>query len=207
MKNTPPLSPRRNVLALGLLACAAATGACSYSTWPPIEDGAAQTNTSQINYSPTPQVMAEALSLVTLRYPPVSNAERGQVYETPFAVCLPPGANAASYDAVIARVQRGAQPDTADNAALQTYYVSRVIVRGVTAEVDVLRPVPELGTDGEGKPRYQGVTVYLTGNLGTWKAQRHHTFPTGMFDVPQRTTRPVTESTWGSGMSVPTEQP
>jgi hypothetical protein len=199
MTNTPAY---RCVLTLGLLTCAAAlslSAGCSHSTWPPIEEGPGEANTSQINNEPTPQVIGEALSLITLRHPPVSNAERGKVYEVPFAFSLPAGANADAYDAVARRVQRGAQPATAQNADLPTYIITRVIVRAVSAEVDVLRPVPDLGLDQQGNVRYQGVTVYLSGSLGTWKAQRHHTFPVGMFDVPQRTTRPDVYPTWGSG--------
>lgn len=184
------------------LACAAVIGGCTHSTWPPVEDGNRQTNPAQINNAPVPQVIGEALSLVTLRYPPVGNAERGRVYDAPFAVCLPEGADAESYDRVVTRVKvggRGAEPATAQNAGLPTYYITRVIVRGVTAEVDVLHPVPLLGTDGEGRTRYQGVTVYLLGSFGSWKADRHHTFPVGMFDVPARTTRPIEYKTWGKG--------
>lgn len=206
MKHTTLTSPatlrRRFALTLGAMATAAALTAgvgCTQSTWPPIEEGGRQTNPSQINNAPIPQVIGEALSLVTLRYPPVSNAERGKIYDQPFAICLPAGADAESYDRVVNRVQRGAEAATEENTTLPTYYISRVIVRGVTAEVDVLRPVPELGAGAEGGVRYQGVTVYLLGSLGTWKVDSHHTFPVGMFDVPARTTRPVQNKTWGSG--------
>ncbi len=185
-----------------VLACGAVIGGCSHSTWPPVEDGSRQTNPAQINNAPVPQVIGEALSLVTLRYPPVGNAERGKVYDAPFAVCLPEGADAESYDRVVARVSRdgrSAEAATEQNTDLPTYYITRVIVRGVTAEVDVLHPVPLLGTDADGRARYQGVTVYLLGSFGSWKADRHHTFPVGMFDVPARTTRPIEQKTWGKG--------
>lgn len=196
--NTRSRAARYTALLSVTAAMLAATGGgCSQSTWPPIEEGGSRTNPSQINNAPTPQVIGEALSFVTLRYPPVSKAERGQVYDLPFAFCLPAGADADAYDLVARRVKRGAQPATEANTDLQTYYVSRVIVRGVTAEVDVLRPAIDLGTDAQGKPHYQGVTVYLLGNLGTWKADRHHTFPVGLFDVPERTTRPETFKTYG----------
>lgn len=204
MKHTTLTSPaklrRRFALALGTLAAAAITAGvgCTQSTWPPVEEGGRQTNPSHINNAPIPQVIGEALSLVTLRYPPVSNAERGKIYDQPFAICLPAGADGESYDRVVNRVQRGAEPATDENTALPTYYITRVIVRGVTAEVDVLRPVPELGAGAEGA-RYQGVTVYLLGSLGTWKVDSHHTFPVGMFDVPTRTTRPVEIKTYGGG--------
>jgi hypothetical protein len=184
--------------ALCMSACAVlGLGACAHSTWPPVEDSGTQTNPSHINYAPTPQVIGEALSFVTLRYPPVSRAERGQVYDTPFAFSLPPGADADAYDLVAKRVQRGAQPATEANSELQTYIVSSVIVRGVTAEVDVLRPAMDLGTDAQGRPHYQGVSVHLLGNLGGWKVDRHHTFPVGVIDVPARTTRPETYKTFG----------
>lgn len=206
MNHTTLISPaklrRRSALTLGTLAAAAALAVfsgCTQSTWPPIEEGGRQTNPSHINNAPIPQVIGEALSLVTLRYPPVSNAERGKIYDQPFAICLPAGADAESYDRVVNRVQRGAEPATEENTALPTYYITRVIVRGVTAEVDVLRPVPELGAGAEGGVRYQGVTVYLLGSLGTWKIDSHHTFPVGMFDVPTRTTRPIVNKTWGGG--------
>ncbi|MBY0308931.1 MAG: hypothetical protein K2Q09_09335 [Phycisphaerales bacterium] len=189
---------RPALVALGLCALAGIGGAgCVQSTWPPIEEGKSQSNPSQINSAPTPKVIGEALSFVTLRYPPVGLAERGRLYDVPFAFCLPPGADADAYDLIARRVQRGAQPATDANTDLPTYYVSRVIVRGVTAEVDVLRPVPELGADAQGRARYQGVTVYLLGSLSTWKADRHHTFPVGLFEVPERTTRPPTYPTWG----------
>lgn len=187
----------RRVPSLALLCAAAGLCGCTYSTWPPIEEGARQNNPSQVNNMPTPVVVGEALSFVTLRYPPVANAERGMVYQDAFAFCLPAGTDAPSYDAIARRVQRGAQPADDSNKSLFTYYITRVIVRGVTAEVDILRPVPELGVDAQGNPRYQGVTVYLTGNFSNWKVERHHTFPVGLFDVPARTTRPVVLPTWG----------
>ncbi|MFT3687121.1 MAG: hypothetical protein QM783_19730 [Phycisphaerales bacterium] len=192
-------SARPSVVCLTACAAALALGACANSTWPPVEDldGGTPPSASHVNYAPAPQVMGEALSFVTLRYPPVSRAERGQVYDTPFAFSLPPGADADAYDLVARRVQRGAQPATESNTDLQTYIVSRVIVRGVTAEVDILRPAIDLGTDAQGRAHYQGVTVRLLNNLGGWKVDRHSSFPVGVIVVPERTTRPTTHPTFG----------
>ena len=188
--------------ALGLAASAGAVlalGGCTYSTWPPIEEGRRQESASNINHEPTPLVISEALSFVTLRYPPVEGAERGLVYERPFAVSLPAGADGESYDYVVRRVQRGAQAATEENASLYTYFVTRVISRVTWAEVDVLRPVPELGPDAQGRPRYQGITVHLRGTFSNWRIEGHRTFPVGMMDVPERTVRPTTAPTWGAG--------
>jgi len=184
------------LLAAPLLLCA-----CTHSTWPPLEEGSRQSSTANINNAPIPAVIGDALSVVTLRYPPVANAERGKVYDAPFAVSLPAGADAAAYDHVVSRVRqggRGAEPATEENASLPTYYVTRIIVRAVTAEVDVVRPVPDLGTSPDGAARYQGVTVYLSGSLGSWKVESHHSFPVGLADAPTRNTRPVGAPTWGA---------
>jgi hypothetical protein len=170
---------------LTLIAAAASTLAgCGYATWPPVEERFAKSG--QINFEPSVFVVGEALSWVTLRYPPVRDAERGVIYVSAFAINLPEGTSWESAQRVVRRVGRGAEIAAPDNRNLYTYSVTRAIVRGTTAEVDVVRPVPDLGRDADGNPRLQGITVRLVGGTKPWRVLSHRTFPVGIMDVPAR---------------------
>lgn len=175
-------------LRLGLLAVAGAlagsVAGCGYATWPPIEERYAKSG--QINFEPSVVVVGEAISWVTLRYPPVRDAERGVVYNQAFAINLPEGTSWESAQRVVRRVGRGAEIAAPDNRELYTYSVTRAIVRGTTAEVDVVRPVPDLGRDAEGNSRLQGITIHLVGGTKPWRVISHRTFPVGIVDVPPR---------------------
>lgn len=182
---------------LGFAAVLASAGGCVGSAqWPPLKNEEAGLN--QINSLAGRAVVGEALSFAVIRQPPVANAPRGEIYEGPVAVSLPPGVTLASYGVIVRRVGPNAEPATLENRDRPTYHVSRVIIRGTTAEVDVLFPSPSFGTDAEGNARYQGMTIFLAGGTRPWRVASSRTFPVGLFDVPDR----VELDSWGGGPSM-----
>lgn len=167
------------VASLSVLSCLL-VGCAGYSTWPPVDEKFAGKNL--VNYEPMPRVIGDAVSFVTLRYPAVDRPTKGQLYDEPFVLNLPSGADGEAYERIIARIGRGCQAPSESNTSLPTYHVTRAIIRNVTAEVDVVRPVLGLGDT----VRYQGVTVYLNGGLNGWTVANHRAYPLGLFDVPAR---------------------
>jgi hypothetical protein len=59
-------------------------------------------------------------------------------------------------------------PDLA-NSGLPVFHVTRVWMRGNQATIDVLRPMPELGNDPQGRTVYQPVTVRLEAGFQPWR--------------------------------------
>jgi hypothetical protein len=184
-RSSPRLGLAARLIVLGTAACAASLiSGCGYATWPPVEERFAKSG--QINFEPSVIVVGEALSWVTLRHPPVRDAVRGVVYDAAFAINFPEGTSWESAQRVVRRVGRGAEVAGPDNRNLYTYSITRAIVRGTTAEVDVVRPVPDLGRDADGNPRLQGITLRLVGGTKPWRVLNHRTYPVGIVDVPVR---------------------
>jgi hypothetical protein len=187
------MNPRKNprassalaTLLLSLLALPACVG---YATWPPV-NGSENATFTQINYVPAPEIIAEAVLRVSLRYTPAAEMDRGEVYQGPIAVSLPPGASAATYRLITSRVGPNFEPATEANAELPTYYVTRVNIRSTVAEIDVLAPAPRFGATGQ--DRYQLVSVNLAGGTQPWRVMSHRAYPVGMFPLPARNTIPA----------------
>jgi len=184
-------------IALGAAVMLGAIGGCvGDAQWPPMNSDEARLN--QINTLAGRTVVGEALAFVVIRQPPVPNAVRGEVYDVPVTISLPEGVSLASLALIARRVGPNCEPATPENRGQPTYHVARVIVRGTTAEVDVLFPALKFASDAQGRTRYQGMTVYLAGGSRPWRVASHRTFPVGLFDVPPR----VEVEGWGGGPSV-----
>lgn len=173
----------------------AMSGCVGDAQWPPLKSEEARLN--QINTLAGRSVLGEALSFAVIRQPPVVNAQRGDIYDGPVAVSLPEGVSLATYAVIVRRVGPNCEPATLSNRDRPTYHVARVIIRGTTAEVDVLFPSPRFGTDAQGNARYQGMTIFLAGGSRPWRVVSSRTFPVGLFDVPDR----VELDSWGGGPS------
>jgi hypothetical protein len=183
--------------AAGLLG-ACMTGCVGYAHYPPLNEPGQTFN--QVNNFPVPQVLAEAAGFIARRYPPVADAQRGVAYEGPIAVSLPPGATVNTSALVAERMGPNCEPAMTSNADRPTYKVSRVNVRGTTAEIDFVFPAPQFKGMGSADERYQGATVYLAGGTQRWRVTGHRLFGVGILDVPERNEIDVQ----GSDPSAPT---
>lgn len=122
--------------------------------------------------------MVRSIQYVANRYPPGSlnfdaaSAQDQASTTVPYAcvVNLPRGLRRSYYERIAAEIGPECRPMTPEvvHAAEPTFHVTRVWMRFNTAIVDVLRPMPELGTDPEGKTLYQLVTVRLEGGTEPW---------------------------------------
>jgi hypothetical protein len=180
------------IVGLGVMVFGSVFSGGCVSSWPPIEDR--QIGKDHVNYAPAPELAGHALAWATLRYPPVAKPVRGEVYETPLALSLPDGTWDETYWRVVERVKGTRpgqiQPAMPSNRDWYTYFITRVIVRNVSAEVDVVRPNPDIGLDETGRPRYQKVTIYFSGGHRPWVITSVKAFPLGMGDMPERNELP-----------------
>ncbi|MGH7130696.1 MAG: hypothetical protein ACREJO_01975 [Phycisphaerales bacterium] len=178
----PRPTPSCLLTAATLTAVAVALGGCyGYSSWPPVEGNTA---INDVNFTPTPVVMAVAMKFVADRYPPVPDPMPGQVYDVPFTISLPPGASVHTYYHVVESAGPAAHPLIEGQPELPLYTVAGVNVRGTSATVDIIRPVVGVGGKAIDKTLYQGVTVYLSSGVSPWHVTFHRTMPIGMMEVP-----------------------
>jgi hypothetical protein len=191
------VAKKSSMLGLGVASLAvtlsALSGCTGYSSWPPIDEE--KESFTQINYLPAPNIVGDALAMAVLRYPPVANPQRGVFYDGPIAISLPEGATYETYGVITRRVGANAQPTTASNTELPTYYVGRVWLRATVAEVDIFVPAPRFGETGA--QRHQKITVFFAGGTQPWRITAQRAHPVGLFPTPTRTMMPQ----WGGGPS------
>jgi hypothetical protein len=175
------------MVALGAMALGVMMlGGCvvgGYSTWPPptpVAPGTPEEFTA-INLPPQHNVVTEALRWTARRYPPVPAPQPGVQYDQPFAINLPRGVTEEMYRLIAMRVSEHARPySTQFTHGLPVYHISRVDVRGATADVEIIRPVLTIAPDGQGtleQNLWQGVRLRLEGGLAPWRVAWHSTFP------------------------------
>lgn len=152
--------------------------------YPPIEG---QTAGSNLNQPAARNVMATALVWATNRYPPVPGSPVGEQYQGPLAVNFPPGVDpeaARMIESELERKNPRAMALTGESMNVPRYHVTRVVVRGTDAIVDVLVPRSNLGPGTQGEQLYTGVSIDLRGGLRPWQVVAHRTFPVALADVP-----------------------
>lgn len=150
------------------------TGCVGYTTYPPADW---QTASGDISGPPADELMTESLRHVIDRYPP------GGVGT--IAINLPEGVHDRAYGVIARRVGPDVVPMAPGLESMPTYHVTRIWVRGTRAEVDVLRPVGELGPSPSGEPIIQAVTVQLEGGLSRWRVMRVRPWVIGSEAVPE----------------------
>lgn len=200
---TPPHTPApshapstgaRRVAATIVTALALMTmGGCvvgGYTTWPPptpVAAGAPAEFTA-INLPPQHNVVTEALRWTARRYPPVPAPQAGVEYDQPFAINLPRGVTEEMYRLIAMRASDHARPlSNQFTHGLPIYHISRVDVRGSTADVEIIRPVLTIAPDGMGTPEqnlWQGVRLRLEGGFTPWRVAWHSTFPATPESLP-----------------------
>lgn len=167
----------RLALAAGSLMLAAVAGCVGYTTYPPA-DG--QLASDDISGPPADEIMTEALVWVIDRNPPIGSG--------PAVINLPEGVRDRAYRVIASRVDARTPievlPMSAGLEVAPTYHITRLWVRGTEAEVDVIRPVEELGASPTGHPIVQAVTVHLRGGLSSWRVERARPWVIGTDEIP-----------------------
>jgi hypothetical protein len=164
--------PALALLAVGLLATL--PGCVGYTTYPAASWQLASDN---MNGPPADEIMIESIRWAVERY------ESGG--EGSIAVNLPDAVKDRTYGIITYRAGERVVPVSEETAGLPTYHLTRLWVRGDKAEVDLLRPVSELGASPTGQPIIQAVTVYLKGGLREWRVERARHWRIGTDAVPQ----------------------
>lgn len=174
------------IASLGLIGLC---GCAGHSTYEP-GDAANLDQLTDPNEPNAERVVTTALEYVLAKY-------RSGPSSAPVAVSLPPGMRRSAYERIASRVGTNVHPLTEEVVAGNTmpvYHVGRVLLRGKTAKVDVLRPMGELpGDPRTDKPVYQTIEVQLEGGLQPWRAVYSRAFSPGAFPTPQYYVLPPTD--------------
>jgi hypothetical protein len=163
---------------LGLSALAALlgggpAGCVGYTTYPAADW---QLASDDMNGPPADEIMTESVRWAVERY------EAGR--DGSIAINLPDVVRDRTYSIVAFRAGERVVPLDGENTRLPTYHLTRLWVRGDKAEVDLLRPVSELGASPTGDPIIQAVTVYLEGGFSQWRVTRARHWKIGTDAVP-----------------------
>jgi hypothetical protein len=160
------------------------------------------------NNAPVPQIMAEAIRWLVLRYPPQGgDAPAGMVEPEPFAVSLPLNVRGDTAEWLERKTFPGVmQVATNENRDLPTYLIGRVWVRGDMAYVDIFRPVPQLSPGPQGVV-YQPFTLHMRGGVQDWRFASHRIYQPGSLPVPKvnvlQRVRPFEDRTVPMGTPLP----
>jgi len=153
-------------------------GCIGYTTYPPANG---QLASDDINGPPADELMIEALRWTIERHPPEGGGAA--------VINLPEGVHDRAYRIIEYRLDDAtATPVRAMAPGLEgspTYHVVRLWVRADRAEVDVLRPVSELGPSPSGDPIIQAVTIHLRGGLREWRVERTRPWVIGTDALPE----------------------
>lgn len=174
--------PRNNLPRLALASAAliatAMSGCVGYTTYPPADW---QLASGDISGPPADEIMTEALVWAIEKYPPAGSG--------PAVINLPEGVHDRAYRVIGQRVDARTgievRPMASGLDVAPTYHVTRLWVRSDRAEVDVLRPVEELGPSPTGNPIVQAVTVHLKGGISAWRVVRTRPWVIGADAIPE----------------------
>lgn len=168
----------------GLLA-----GCVGYDTWPPVKGSIARDNP---NIPAVEQIQMAGLKWLIEKYPPVG-------HDGPVAINVPQGIKPLVYQRIAREAGPRAEPLIDANTHLPIYHVKAIRVRGSDAQIDVLRPVWEIGPAPDGSQVSQGFTLYLRGGLSPWRVVRFREWRIGTMDPPVLNPMPVEEETQPQG--------
>lgn len=206
MNNNRRSARRTGVLGLSLLAATLAgaasglSGCTSTTNYPEIEG-------SRLTFEDPNEWRTVAAMIVAVRYvgnryepgrlPEYSTMDPTEIAEStvayPFILNVPPGLRKNYYDRLCREVGPNVRPATEmDASAVENHqptdvplvHIGRVWIREQRAEIDVYRPMPELGLGKDGKQIYQMITVRLTGGVQAWRAIHARAWAPGAFQTP-----------------------
>ncbi len=111
----------------------------------------------------------------------------------PMVLNAPPGLRRTYYSRLCREVGASVEPmsesvanaiDAGEETQIPVFHIGRVWIREQRAEIDVYRPMPELGRGTDGKQIYQMVTVRMTGGFQPWRAIHGRAWAPGAFPTP-----------------------
>jgi len=188
MPTTPPFSarPARSavpVLAIaGLAAASVLAGGCVASTAYPARPGQ-DFSSRNVSHPAIEEICIEALTYVLERHPVPEEVARPTDDGGVFAVNCPIGMHPRVYRRVVEACGPLARPLTPETEGLPTFHVGRIVVRGEKAEIDIHRPILDLGSTDE--LAYQPITLFIEGGFKPWRVQRTRPWAPGSFPLPQ----------------------
>lgn len=152
------------------LAVGANPGCATYVNYPPIGDDLA---VNDPNVPPSPTLMAVALRWAIKKYD----------IDQPFVINLPVAMERRQAERILMLVDDpNARLVEPEHMSLPSLHVTRILLRGDTATVELLVPVsPAFGTL-EGK--HQPVSVIEKSRLGTWSVSATRPWPIGSEEAP-----------------------
>lgn len=162
--------------ALGTLAGLLAgmlSGCVGYTTYPA---ASWQVASDEMNGPPADEIMIESIEWAVDRYEAGSG---GSV-----AINLPDVVRDRTYRIIAHQAGERVVPMQPGLEDLPTYHLVRLWVRGDKAEVDLLRPVNDLGASPTGEQIVQAVTLYIEGGLHRWRVERARHWNIGDDAVP-----------------------
>lgn len=165
--------------AAGLLAGAIVTalGACAgYDSWPPVKGDTARNDP---NISPMDLVQICGLRWMVDNQPPAN-------YQGPVAINLPTPVLPDQYKRIVKEIGRSTVPLTPETESLPIYHVEAIRVRVDEAEIDLLKPLPEMGLTPDGKPVYQRWTLNMRGGVSGWRVTRWRDWSRGLAETPEK---------------------
>jgi len=164
-------APRLIALLACLLSCALGAGCVGYANYPPIEGSVARTDP---NTAPMSELMVESIKWTVQRYPVKGD----------YAINFPDGLLRKRTLQLMERIDDPrAHPLTEETAHLPIYHVSRLRIRGGTADVDIHRPVGDL-RDPEGGQVHQAITLRLRGGMRAWRVESSRAWTIGAVQPP-----------------------
>ncbi|MEM1183920.1 MAG: hypothetical protein AAGI53_02855 [Planctomycetota bacterium] len=172
---------RSSGFTLAALALAALSGCVATTTYParPGQDYAAR----DVSHPSIEEICVEALTWTLERYPVPEELAEPTSDGGVFAVNCPVGMHPRVYERVVEKCGPLARPLTPETEHLPTYHVGRIVVRSDKAEIDIHRPVLELGAVEQ--LSYQPITLFIEGGLGPWRVRRSRPWAIGAFPLPQ----------------------
>lgn len=179
-------------LALGLvIALGSVIGGCvGFATYPPIQGSLAVRDP---NSPAMEEVMRAALAWTVTNFPPEYGSKAPS--DGPYAINLPEGVRRRVYLSAAKELGDRARPMTPESESLPTYHIKRIRISENRAEVDVLRPVAEIGESPLGEHMHQQITVYLEGGWSPWHVVRHRAWAIGAFTPPPPYYMPIDDRT------------
>ncbi|MEM7754325.1 MAG: hypothetical protein AAF297_01675 [Planctomycetota bacterium] len=180
-------SSRLSTPVLGLAASAAlsamlAGGGCVATTAYPARPGQ-NFVARDVSHPSIEEICVEGLTWTLERYPVPEELSTPTADGGVFAINPPIGMHPRVYERVVEKCGPLARPLTPETEHLPTYHIGRIVVRSDKAEIDIHRPVLELGESEQ--LSYQPITLFIEGGLSPWRVQRSRPWAVGAFPLPQ----------------------